>query len=316
MFNESGFIERCIESIGNQDYPKDKLDIVVVDGGSTDDSVRWIVEARKKDPRIRLFFNPARRTPISLNTGIKNSKGSIVIILGAHTRIRNDFIGNNVRTMQIMQIPCVGGTQINVGDTFLQKAIGLGMGSPFGLASAPYRFGKKPQFVDTVVYAAYQKALFDEVGLFDETLFISEDAEMNWRIRKTGHRIYFNPEIVSYYYPRTTISSFAKQLFRYGILRVNVIKKHADAIKALHLVPPLFLLLSIGLLLAGSVNHLLWLIFAGIWALYIGIVLLNSMVLAFGKGLRYVFILPVIFIIMHLCWAAGFITGIFKTRLA
>ena len=136
--------------------------------------------------------------------------------------------------MQSMNVCCVGGTQINTGDTFLQRAIGYAMGSRYGIPSAPYRFNKKPRFVDTVVYAAYAKELFDQIGYFDEELHISEDAEFNWRIRQTGHKIWYTPEIVSYYYPRKDLRLLAKQFFNYGILRVNVIKKHGDAVKLLH----------------------------------------------------------------------------------
>ncbi|MBN1894527.1 glycosyltransferase, partial [bacterium] len=139
MFNESEAIGRCLQSVFEQDYPADRIEVLVADGGSTDGSrekVRKLAEAR---PNLRLLDNPGRRTPAGLNVGIRNAAGDVIIILGAHTRIKKDFIRRNIEAMKRMAVPCTGGTQINIGETDMQRAIGVAMGSPFGLPSAPYR---------------------------------------------------------------------------------------------------------------------------------------------------------------------------------
>ncbi len=314
MFNEIGMIEKCIGSILNQTYPTDKIEIIVVDGGSMDGSRNKVLELIHLHPNIRLYENPQRITPRSLNTGIKNAQGEIVIILGAHTTVKDDFIYQNVTHMQKMGVKCVGGTQVNVGENDLHRAIGYAMASPFGFPSAPYRFRKREKFVDTVVYAAYHKQLFDEIGYFDEELLISEDAEFNWRIRKAGYQIYYTPKIVSYYYPRRNIKELVKQLFRYGILRVNVIKKHIDAIKLVHVIPMILILLCVGLLIGGFFNSIYLLTLLGILTFYFIGIISASFAISMDKGLKYVFILPIIFISMHLSWGLGFIFGLFKSH--
>lgn len=314
MLNEIDAIERCIRSVWEQDYPQDRVEIVVVDGLSSDGSRERVKDLMQIRANIRLLDNPLARTPVSLNIGARNSRGDVVIILGAHTRIKSDFIRQNITCMQTVQVPCSGGTQINTGETFLQQAIGYAMGSRLGIPSAPYRFFRKPRFVDTVVYAAYKRELFEQVGYFDEKLHISEDAEFNWRIRKAGHRIYFSPDIVSYYYPRKNLRLLARQFFNYGILRINVVKKHRNAIKLLHLLPPVFLAGS-GLLAAlafGSALALNALI--AVWILYLVYILLASFITARQQRCyRHILVLPAVFLVMQLCWAAGFISGIFKT---
>ncbi len=314
MYNEERNIERCIRSIQRQDYPQEKIEIVVVDGDSTDGSREKVVRLAAQFSNIRLLSNPKRKTPSSLNVGIKNSSGEVVIILGAHTEIKEDFVSQNIRLMQEKNVKCTGGTQINVGENFMQRAIGYAMGHPFGLASAPYRYGKKEKFVDTVVYAAYRRELFDEVGYFDEDLFISEDAELNWRIRQAGYKIFYSPKIVSYYYPRKTVGRLINQLFRYGILRVNVIKKHFNAIKFMHLVPPAFALITILLVIAGLFNSMFFIPLAGLWGLYLTFALISSFHICLNKGFRYFFILPILFAAMHLSWGVGFLVGIFVSR--
>jgi len=314
MFNEIDAIERCINSILEQDYKSSLIEIVVVDGGSTDGCREKVMDLSSINTSIRLLENPKRKTPSSLNIGIKNAKGDVVIILGAHTTIKNDFIRRNIDYMHQKEVKCVGGTQINVGDTNTQRAIGYAMGHPFGITSAPYRFGKTEKFVDTVVYAAYKKELFDEVGYFDEELFISEDAELNWRIRQAGHKIFFTPKIVSYYYPRKTIKKLIIQLFRYGILRVNVIKKHFDAVKLVHLIPPGFVASTLLLLILSFFFILPLKILSGIWSFYLVAVLISSSSISVVYGLKHFFILPIIFLSIHLSWGIGFLVGIFKTH--
>ncbi|NOZ60174.1 MAG: glycosyltransferase family 2 protein [Calditrichaeota bacterium] len=314
MYNEAGNIERCIGSIQGQNYPQEKIEIIVVDGNSSDGSREKVLSLAKNHFTIRLLTNPKRKTPSSLNMGIKNASGEVVIILGAHTKIKEDFVSQNIRLMKEMNIKCVGGTQINVGENFMQRAIGYAMGHPFGLASAPYRYGKKEKFVDTVVYAAYRKELFDEVGYFDEDLFISEDAELNWRIRQAGYKIFYSPKIVSYYYPRKTMGKLINQLFRYGILRVNVIKKHLKAIKLMHLIPPAFALATIVFLIAGIFKPFFLVPLAAIWGLYLVLAFISSLQISLEKGFQYFSILPIIFTTIHLSWGIGFLWGIFVSK--
>ncbi len=314
MLNEAGAIRRCIESILQQDYPADRLEIVVVDGLSQDGSREEVAALAAAHDNVHLYDNPLKRTPVSLNTGVRNATGEVIIILGAHTRIEPDFVHWNVHYMRELDIQCVGGTQVNTGDTFWQSAIGVGMGSRFGIPSAPYRFYRKKRFVDTVVYAAYARELFDEVGYFDEELHISEDAEFNWRIRKAGHKIFFTPEIVSWYYPRPNLRKLARQFFNYGILRVNVIKKHPDAAKAVHLVPPLFVLGTLTLLALGVMWKSFWIACGALWLLYLLYLVLAAWITSRQNGCyRYLAALPAVFMTMHLSWGSGFLTGIFKT---
>ncbi len=314
MLNERDTIVRCVNSILSQDYPGDKLEIVIVDGLSTDGSREQVQTLVQQHVNIRLLDNPQKRTPRSLNTGIKNARGDVVIILGAHTTIDRKFVSTNIKYMNELDVKCTGGTQINVGDTYLQRAIGCGMGSVFGMPSAPYRFFPKKRFVDTVVYAAYRKELFEQIGYFDEELHISEDAELNWRIRQAGYKIFYTPEIVSYYYPRKNLKTLFKQFFNYGILRVNVIKKHADALKLVHLLPPLFVGVTILFGIGGFIMPRLWYAFLIGLVLYVFYTGFGAVVTAArSKKFAFIFVLPLVFATMQISWGLGFIVGIFKT---
>ena len=314
MLNERDAIERCLDSVLTQNYPRDKIEILVIDGMSEDGSRELVKSMAQKIEQIKLFDNPRKRTPISLNIGARNAQGDIVVILGAHTKIHPDFVKHNIRYINELNIKCVGGTQINVGETPMQEAIGIAMGSLFGIPSAPYRFYKKKKFVDTVVYAAYKKELFDTVGYFDEKLHISEDAEFNWRIRKAGYKIFYTPEIISYYYPRKSLRTLFKQFYNYGILRVNVIKKHPDAFKFIHILPPLFVSLLLVTAISGILIPETSLFFFSLLAVYLIYLITGAFITAQNtQKPEYIFKLIFIFMTMHISWGLGFLRGIFKT---
>lgn len=307
--NEENYISECIDSILGQTYDLELIEIVIVDGNSTDKTLEIVDSYKQRHNQILVLSNPLKRTPISLNIGIKNCSGDVAVILGAHTKIDKDFVQLNNQYLIEQNVKVSGGTQINVAKSFAQRLIATVMEMPFAMASASYRWSKKAQFVDTVVYAAYKKELFDELGYFEEKFAISEDAEMNWRIRQAGYKIYFSPDIKTYYYPRNSITLFIKQMFRYGILRVNVLKKHIDAVKLFHFIPPLFVI-SISLLLILSLFNPIYLTFLLIiLALYFAINILASIVkIGWGKCYYLPIVAPLVFS-MHIAWGLGFIIG-------
>jgi len=314
VFNEAEAIQRCIKSILNQDYPQSKIEIIVVDGLSQDGSREVVQRLAEDHPNIRLLDNPSRTTSSGLNIGIKDSRGEVVIILGAHAELKEDYVSQCIKHMREKGVKCVGGRLINVGKGYVQKAVGLAMTSPFGIPTAPHRYLKRESYVDTVAYAAYQKELLEEVGYFDEDLVISEDAELNWRIRKAGYKILFTPDIISYYYPRGSIPKLIKQFFNYGMLRINVIKKHRDALKPLHIVPAVSIIGVLTLVALSFVNINFTLPLIGLGVIYGLLSLIGSLSIAVKQGLKYFPILPIIFLAIHGSFGVGVLVGLFKTR--
>lgn len=314
VLNEIDIIGQCIEAVLKQDYPSDRVELIVVDGLSRDGTREKILKFSKKNNKIHLLNNEKKITSAGLNIGIKYSRSDIVIIIGAHSIMKEDFISLCVQYMNKLGVKCVGGKQVILGNSFIQQAIGFAMSSPFGITSAPHRYQNKEKFVDTVAHAAYDHSIFDIIGYFDENSKISEDAEFNWRLRKAGYKIYFTPKIISYYFPRNSLTRLIKQFFRYGILRVNVIKKHLDAIKFLHLIPSVSIILFIILLLLGIIEKRFLYIILFLGGLYLIVNMISSLSICFKNDVRYILILPIIFISIHMSWGIGFIVGLFKSQ--
>ena len=313
-YNEQDNITNCLDSIFNQNYDKSLVDVVIVDGQSSDKTISKIKEYQQKFSNISLLENPVRKTPTSLNIGIKQAKGEIIVILGAHASLDPDFIYFNNKYLNEMNLKVTGGTQINIGFNFVQKAIALSMENPFGMGSAPYRWSKKEQFVDTVVYAAYKRELFDEIGYFEENFSIAEDAELNWRIRKAGHKIFFHPNIKSYYHPRRTVTKFIQQMFRYGILRVHMFKKHKSAVKITHIIPPAFVVTIVLLIILTLTSVLDPVFLAAVLISYFLVNLLSVILKSTKENLHFVPLVSFLIFLLHFSWGLGFIVGLFLPR--
>jgi succinoglycan biosynthesis protein ExoA len=308
MRNEELYIARCLRSIVEQDYPRDSLEVLVVDGLSNDRSREIVLEFSTRHPQVRLLDNPKRIPSAAWNVGIQNARGSMVAIVSAHCRLAPDFISRCVhRLLGGQNVDCVGGPLTNVGETFEAQAIALAMSSPFGVGDSYFRYARRERYVDTIAFALYRRAVFDRVGLFDETLAVNEDYDLNYRLRKAGGKILLIPEARSFYYTRATLGQLWAQYFWYGFWKVQMLRKHPRSVRVRQLVPPLFVLI---LLLSGALSAIssltAW-VFALVVASYLSLSLAFSFSIAARKGWRYLPILPVIFACLHLSWGLGFL---------
>ena len=241
-FNEEKYIGKCLTSIVKQIYPQNLLEVIVVNGNSTDSSVDKIKEFYSQLSNLILLDNPKRITPVGLNIGVKHAKGGVIVILGAHSYIANDFIQNAVNELNQTDADCVGGPITNRGTTFIGKAIALAMKSSFGVGNSLFRISDKKQYVDTVAFGAYRKEIFEKIGYFDESLTRNQDFEFNQRIIQSGKKILLTPAIQSFYYCRSSLPKLFKQYFLYGFWKGKVVKKNLSYFKVRYQIPTLFVL--------------------------------------------------------------------------
>ena len=315
--NEEKFIARCLDSILTISYPLDNIEVFVCDGMS-DDNSRNIIEgytggsnSKSESNRITLLDNPSKTTQHALNLGINRSSGDFIIILGAHAELDYDYITNCLEAFsKDDKLGCVGGVIENIYEDNQSKGIGYAMSSPFGVGNAFFRTGKKEGYVDTVAFGMYKKEVFDKIGLFDEELVRNQDDEFNFRLTKSGYKIYLSRSIRSKYYVRSSFVKLFRQYYQYGYWKVFVNKKHKTITTLRQLIPFLF----VSWLILGGV---LSLIIPEIWVLYI---LANSLyfglVILFGllKSINPM-IVPSIwlsFFILHISYGLGYLEGIWQ----
>ena len=209
--NEERYVGGCLARLLEQDYPRDRLEIVVVDGLS-EDRTRQIVLDLLRDraaipPPLRMIDDPARERAAALNAGVRAATGDVIMRVDARSMVSIDYVRKCVETLEATGADNVGGVQHPIADSPMQEAIGLAMSHPFGVGDAQFRIGRKSGFVDTVYLGSFRRDVFARVGLFDDDVpVLSEDSDINQRIRDHGGTVYLNAEIRAGYYPRDTLA--------------------------------------------------------------------------------------------------------------
>ena len=242
--NEAAYIEKTINSILESDYPSDMMELLVVDGMSTD-GTREIVEAMaRKDNCIKLIDNPNKIVPSAMNIGISQAHGDYIIRIDCHSTFAPDYISKCVDTSQRTGADNVGGyiETLPGADTAVAKAIAKATSSRFGVGNSAFRLSGPEQQVDTVPFGTFRKELFEKIGSYDERLVRNQDIELNSRIRKTGGRIIISPEIKLSYYNRATYRQLWQQSFNNGKWNPYTFWLTSGGLSVRHFVPMFFIL--------------------------------------------------------------------------
>ncbi|HNT64676.1 MAG TPA: glycosyltransferase family 2 protein [bacterium] len=311
--NEAEWIASCLQSILAQDYDRDQMEVLVIDGESTDQTTAIIKRFEQKDQRIRVFNNPKQKVAHALNIGLQLAKGDLLVRVDGHATIEKQYLKKCVSTLQQTGADCVGGKIISINSSIIGKGIALAMSSIFGVGNARFRTSGAPGFVDTLAFGAYRAEWFQKIGSFDNTLVRCQDDEFNYRLRKAGGKIYFNPNISATYFPRSDFIKLWKQYFQYGFYKVRVMRRHFSMMQIRQFVPALFVF-ALGLsALCSCFNSGCRIAFAFVAGIYLITNILFSLIITARSGLRFIFIVPIAFLILHLSYGLGFICGVVFT---
>jgi succinoglycan biosynthesis protein ExoA len=315
--NEEEFIGNCLESLVTNDYPKDRLEILVVDG-SSEDRTRAIVQGfAERFPFIRLVENLRKITPAALNRGIEEMKGDIFMRIDAHASYPRDYVSKCLLHLRAHSADNVGGvirTEPRI-NTLTSKAIAYCMSHRFGSGTATFRSGSSTsRWTDTVFGGCYRKEIFRKVGRFDERLVKTQDREFNQRLRDAGGKILVVPEIRCTYFARSGLVEFSRYMFQAGLWPFFGSRLCGRRFYSLrNFVPLVFLLSLIGTLTASLFFPVAWWLLAAIGSVYGIAAIASSLSLIKKEGdLRYIIVVPLVFAVTHLLYGIGSVAGILK----
>ena len=317
--NEERFIERCLDSLLAQTYPKDQIEILAVNGASEDDTEKIVAAYAATHPSVKLLQNPKKFTPISMNVGIKNARGGFILLAGAHSSFAPDYIEKCVSHLERHNADVVGGTLETKPsrNTLAAQAIAEVLKSRLGTGGSSFRVGTSSvREVDTAFNACYRRELFEKVGLINEHLRRSQDMEFSMRIKRAGGKIILAPDISTTYYPKATLHEFWSHNISDGIWAILPVKYGARLFKLRHLAPFVFVLGLLGTGTAALLYRPLLVLPLAIAAPYLSVIAGVSLTLAVRAKRPTLFpFLIAAFAIRHFGYGIGSLMGFLKLLL-
>lgn len=310
IYNEERFIEHCIQSVLAQDLPANEWELLLVDGGSTDNTRALIKPYVDQHVNIQLLDNPHKTAPYAMNIGIRAAKGEYICRMDAHSFFPRNYVSRLLFFMnKLPDAANVGGvcdTQ-PANDSTKAKAIAIACSHQLGVGNSTFRTKtiQKPQQVDTVPFGFWHKTIFDKVGYFDEELTRNQDDEFNARTIRKGGKIYLVPDLSVTYFARDSILKTGQMFYQYGLFKPLVNKKLKRPATARQFVPPLF----VTWLIIGLPLSFVQPILAAIYTLVLTLYLL--LVCAIGIQHRNAY-LPLVFAMIHLSYGWGYLVGMWK----
>ncbi len=316
--NEAAFIRRSLDAVLQQDYPADRMEVIVADGMS-EDGTRDIIANLKfqnpssngNSPTVKVIDNPKKIVAAGLNRAIEESRGEIIVRVDGHCEISRDYVRQCVNHLTADGIVAVGGCVETVAESEVARVIAAAMSAKFGVGDSAFRtHTQQAMHVETVPFPAYTRAVIEEAGAFDEEQVRNQDDEFNYRLRECGYTILLSVDIHSKYYSRSTFSGLFRQYFQYGFWKVRVMQKHPRQMQPRQFVPPAFVLSIVagaaGIPFVGSLPVI------SIVGAYATTNLIASVAVAARKGWKLLPLLPVAFATLHVSYGLGFLVGLVK----
>jgi len=315
--DEEKFINKCLDSIIANDYPKNRFELLVVDGMSNDGTRGILKHYVQKYSYIRRLDNPKKITSCALNIGIKNSRGELILWMSAHNKYEKEYISKCVKYLVRYNADAVGGI-IKARprkDNLIEKSICIATSHSFGVGKSYHKIGSKnQQWADTAFGVCYKREIFEKIGTFNEKLVRGQDMEFSLRLKKAGLKTLLSPDIVSSYYPRTEFKSFIKHNFTNGVWAILPFKYSSIIpISWRHLVPFVFVssIITTGAL---SIFFLasFWLFLSIVGLYFLFNIYFSTKIFIKERNLIYLLAMPIIFASLHMGYGLGSIWGVLK----
>jgi glycosyltransferase involved in cell wall biosynthesis len=291
--DEEAYLQTAVESVYSQEVPGE-MELVLAIAPSKDRTLEIAKELAVRFPGLQIVENPKGITPAALNLAIAKSKYEVVLRVDAHSELSPGYAKLALEVLNQTGAGNVGGMMVAKGKTDLQSAIAFAYNNRVGLGGGAFHVGGKAGPVETVYLGVFRKSVLDEVGGFSEVWIRGQDWELNQRIIKAGHQVWFDPRLQVGYYPRATFSELAKQFFKTGVWRGALTRENPADSAVRYWVPPML----VASLLFGLP------LFAYLMAIPFYSVFFTD--LPIGQKLRLIAVLPT----MHLSWGVGFWWGL------
>jgi glycosyltransferase involved in cell wall biosynthesis len=312
--NEAAFIARSLGAVLDQDYPADRMQVLVADGMSDDRTRAIVEEVAGSHPAhtVEIVDNPGGVVPTGFNAALSRARGQVVVRVDGHTVVAEDYVSACVTALGESGADTVGGRMDARGRGRVGEAIALATSSPFGVGDSQFHYASGEHWVDSVYMGAWRREVFDRVGGFDPEMVRNQDDEFNYRLRAAGGRILLTDRIRSRYYSRASLRTLFRQYRQYGFWKVRVLQKHPRQMSLRQFVPPVFAAAVAGGAVLAPTSRGIRRLWSATLAAYGLAAVGASVTVARRSGWRHLPLLPVAFAAMHLGYGGGFLAGLVR----
>jgi len=318
ILNEEKTLRQCLDSLLQVDYPAEKMEILLAMGKSTDGSRAIVEEYAQKHPNIKILENPTGNTAIGRNICIEHATGEMLMNYSGHVVTDKNLLKALAITLQSLSgdVAAVGCSNLSPGkQNFVGEVSGAAFLSFMGGRSffSQNSVFSEERYTDHLSFSCYRKEAVQKVGGFDPVFWCGQDYELDIRLRKAGYKILYTPKTKVYHFKRDSVQSLWRQMYRYGIARAKMVKKHHDTLKFFHLLGPGFIL---GGILIVILTLLQWL---PLWVLpcLIVVYVLMSVIstLQITRKPSVVVSSILFYLLIHVGYGAGFLRGMVFSKL-
>jgi glycosyltransferase involved in cell wall biosynthesis len=308
--NEERSLEHCLASIVQQSYPKERVDVVVVENRSTDRTREVAERWAERHSQVRVLVSDAVNQAAAMNEGLQLAKGDVIARVDAHSWIDEHYVRNAVDALgRHPEAAGVGGPFLPVGTALLERVSGLARSSRLGVGSgygSDRRTDEHP--VQTVQCGVFRRDALEAIGGFDVAMAYGEDEDLNWRLLKRGRAIILCPGLRQFYRPRPNLYALARQYWNYGQGRLRVVLKHPDFLRVKHLVPSALVTTLVSFALLAPFAPLAQRALVGLLYCY-GFALAGAALFTAPTGWLAAALLPLAIVSMHFGYGAGMLWG-------
>ena len=301
--NDADHIHAALDAILTQDYPGE-IEVVVAEGRSDDGTPDILRLRAAREPRLLVVDNPERSAASGLNRAIAASAGTVIVRCDGHAELPAGYVRLAVEILDQTGAANVGGRQVAEGATVIERAVAIAMTTPFGVGNARFRYSSVAGPVDTVYLGTFPRHVLEEAGGFETGLLRNQDYDLNYRLRRAGGTVWFDPRLRVTYRPRSSLGALWKQYRDYGKWKRVMLKRNPGSLAARQAAPPL---LVVGLVLsavAGTLGFPFWWIVPGGYAAFLAAA---AVIEAIRRGDPAAALLPLTIPTMHLAWGTGFL---------
>jgi glycosyltransferase involved in cell wall biosynthesis len=308
--NEERFVARTLQQLLDQDYPADRMEILVGVADSTDSTAEIVQEIAARESRVKYFRNPHGVSAGARNGGVRLSSGEIIIFIDGHVYIDNNaLLRNTAVLMEEKAVSILSRPQFldPPDNTFFQRAVSLARKSWIGHGLDSTIYTKQDKSVDpTSSGSSYRREIFERVGFFDTSFDACEDVEFNYRCARAGYRSFTSMRLAVYYYPRTSLGKLFRQMMRYGAGRYRLARKHPRTLSLSSLLPAMLIIIIPLLGVLALITPDVLFALATVLLLYFSAIGLNSLSISATEGFQYLPVIPIIYLAIHIGLGLGF----------